>query len=288
MRIYFKTEIREKKMKCENIQFDLSVYTDNILTTVERETIDAHLSQCPLCRQKLSDFQLLRQDLRIMSRPQMPADLLASVRNRVAAEIITTQKGKTGIFGDSIRGWLQIHLIPYSIATAVTLVFGLTLLWSLLSAAHNIGQQNIELARVGSFNKSTILMSNNSSPVGEDYELTAADYAAARLSVSNDSPSVNPRGALIALTKSFVRGKMKDDEVVVVADVFGNGLAQIAEVIEPSGDRRAVSELESALKNTSDFAPFVPATLDGRSDTVRVVLKIQHVDVQTRLKTKRH
>jgi len=274
-------------MKCENIQFNLSVYADDILTANERAAVDAHLPQCPLCRQKLSDFQQLRQDLRILARPPLPADLLLSVRNRVADEIKTLEPKSENIFSESMRAWLQRFLLPYTIATLVTLVFGLTLLWSLLSAAHGISQTT-EIARVRTFNKPSILLSNNSSPSSSDFELTAADYAAARLSVSNDSPSVNPQGALIALTKSFVRGKMKDDEVVVVADVFGNGLAQIAEVVEPSSDRRAVRELESALRNNPDFAPFVPATLDGRSDTVRVVLKIQHVDVQTRSRVKKH
>ncbi|MBA4183932.1 MAG: hypothetical protein H0X49_07955 [Acidobacteria bacterium] len=77
---------------------------------------------------------------------------------------------------------------------------------------------------------------------------------------------------------------MKDDEVVVVADVFGDGLAQIAEVVEPSSDRRAVRELEKALKNDPNFAPFVPANYDKRSDTVRVILKINRVDIQTHTK----
>lgn len=273
-------------MKCENIQFNLSVYADDILTADERKTVDAHLFQCPLCRQKLSDFQSLRQDLRVLARPQIPADLLSSVRSRVAEEINTIERKPENIFSETLQAWLKVHLIPYSVATVITLVFGLTLLWSLLSAARDIGATT-ELARAQTFNKPPILLSNNSSPFENDLALTSADYDAAHLSVSNDSPTINPKGALIALTKSFVRGKMKDDEVVVVADVFGNGLAQIAEVVEPSSDRRAVQELESALKNNPDFAPFVPATLDGRSDTVRVVLKIQHVDVQTHTRTKK-
>jgi hypothetical protein len=85
----------------------------------------------------------------------------------------------------------------------------------------------------------------------------------------------------VALTNSLVRGEMKDDEVVVVAEVFGNGLAKIDEVIEPSRDRRAVGELEKALESDPAFAPFVPADMDRRPESVRVVLKIQNVDVNT-------
>lgn len=109
-----------------------------------------------------------------------------------------------------------------------------------------------------------------------------AAYADGRRGIAGESPSINPRGALVALTKSLVRGEMHDDEVVVVADVFSNGLAQIAEVVEPSRDRRAVSELQKALESDPSFAPFVSADVDQRSETpIRVVLKIQNVDVKT-------
>ncbi len=268
-------------MKCENIQFNLSVYADDILTTEECAAVDEHLTQCPLCRQKLSDFQTIRNDLRILPRAAMPNDLLGSLRNRVAEEIKTAGQQPKSIFTEGRREWLQMCFMPYGVATVVTLVFGLSLLWTLFSAA-NGGGRNTEIARVEPFTKPTVLLAkNNSSPDLNNFELNAEDYAAARLSVSGDSPSLNPKGALIALTKSLVRGNMKDDEVVVVADVFGSGLAQISEVVEPSSDRRAVRELENALKNDSaDYAPFVPASLDGRSDMVRVILKIQRVDVQ--------
>ena len=66
--------------------------------------------------------------------------------------------------------------------------------------------------------------------------INASDFSNARISVSAIRLRSIRRARSIALTKSFVRGEMKDEEVVVVADVFGNGLAQIAEVIEPPKD----------------------------------------------------
>ena len=74
---------------------------------------------------------------------------------------------------------------------------------------------------------------------------------------------------------------MKDDEVVVVADVFSNGLARVTEVVEPSRDRFAIGELEKAFQSDSAYAPFVPSTMENRADSVRVVLKFQSVDVST-------
>ncbi|HXG85430.1 MAG TPA: zf-HC2 domain-containing protein, partial [Pyrinomonadaceae bacterium] len=212
-------------MKCENIQFNLSIYADDILTKAERGTIDEHLAQCPLCRQKLSDFQMLRRDLRVLPRPELPADLLALTRNRVAGEIESAGRAPQSIFSDDVRRWLQMRLMPYGVATVLSLTFGFALLWSMLSA--NNSGQNIEIAKVQPYNRPPVLISNDSSAaVVNDFDLTAASYAAERFSVSGDSPSLNPKGALIALTKSLVRGNMKDDEVVVVADVFGSGLAR--------------------------------------------------------------
>ena len=267
-------------MKCENLQFNLSVYLDDILTDGEHAAVDEHLARCPLCRQKLADFQMLRRDLRILARPEMPVDLMMSVRNRIAREVKSKQPS---YFTEDFRRWLQMRLMPYTVGTAASLIIGFTLLWLLLSNANNM--REFELAKITPNSTTTMLTNSNSQFPSNEFGLSAADFAAARISVSGDSPSVNPQGALIALTRSIVRGKMKDDEVVVVADVFGSGLARIAEVVEPSKDINAVRELEKALKTNPDYAPpFVPANLDQRSNTVRVVLRIQKVNVDTHLK----
>jgi len=279
---------RTKQMKCEDLQLNLSTYLDDILTEEERATVDEHLVRCPLCRQKLAAFQVLRNNLRSLPRPALSNDLLISMRNRVAQEVGTPERKPWFATTDDFTGWLQMRVMPYSVGTAASLILGLLLLWTLLSSA-SIPKENIALAKLESPGKPTVLLTNSNSHgyiAGNDFDLNAADYATARLTVSGGSPSLNPQGALVALTKSIVRGNMKDDELVVVADVFGNGLAQIAEVVEPSSDLRAVSELEKALKNDPNFAPFVPASFDGRSETVRVIFKINRVDIKTNTKPK--
>ncbi|MCY7346218.1 MAG: zf-HC2 domain-containing protein [Pyrinomonadaceae bacterium] len=275
-------------MKCENLQLNLSIYLDDILTGEERAVLNEHLVRCPLCRQKLADFQSLRAGLRVLPRPELSDNVLALIRNRVerAAESRQTQFLLPPV--ESFQEWLQKRLMPYAVGTAASLIFGLTLLWSLLSAAY-IPEKNVELARFQPPVKSSVLLANSNSrtfALESNFDLNAADYAASRTMVSSDSPSLNPQGALVALTRSIVRGKMKDEEVVIVADIFGSGLAQIAEVVEPSGDIRAVAELEKALKNDPNLAPFVPASFDNRSETVRVIFKINRVDVDTNPKPK--
>ena len=277
-------------MFCENLQFKLPIYLDDILSEAERAGVEKHLAQCPVCRQKLTDFRTRRNDLRVLPRPVLSKERLTAMRNRVAQETAVKPGMLAALFSEERREWLQMRLMPYTVGTAASLFLTTTLLWSLLAAAH-IPEKTIELARNETPLKSTVLLanplSNNySDNYGNDFELNPASFAATRHSVSGSSPSLNPQGALVALTKSIVRGKMKDDEVVVVADVFGDGLAQITEIVEPSSDVRAVRELEKALKNDSrSAAPFVTANLDGRSDTVRVIFKINRVDIQTHTKS---
>jgi hypothetical protein len=287
LRLKRKTKSESKTMKCENLQLNLSVYLDDILTDDERAEMDGHLAQCPLCRQKAAEFQSLKNSLRVMARPEMPSDLLISLRNRVAVETQTFEQKPASVLTEDFRRWLLMRFMPYGVGTVVSVVLVFGLLWALLVNTDN-GQNN-EIARLQPIGKSSVLLANaNQNFNYRNYESSATEFDVPNLSISAESPSINPQGALIALTKSFVRGKMKDDEVVVVAEVFGNGLARIDEVVEPSRNRQAVRELEEALKSDPNYAPpFVPAHFDQRSDTVRVVFKIQSVNIDTHLKPER-
>jgi hypothetical protein len=267
-------------MTCENLQFNLSIYLDDVLTEEERNVVDGHLAACPLCRQKLSDFQGIQRLLRTKRRPELSGDALFSLRNKVAAQL-ALKPANSGL-SEKFNSWARTFLMPYAVGTAATLLFGFLILWALITA--NTGNsKNSAFVEYDTVETSRILLAKSTSNAGNNFALDPVDFANERLSISAESPSVNPQGALVALTRSFVRGEMKDDEVVVVADVFGNGLARIAEVVEPSKDRHAVHELEKALKTNPDYAPpFVPANMDNRSDTVRVVLKFQTVNVDTK------
>lgn len=265
-------------MFCENLHFNLSLYSDDVLNAEERVVLDEHLTQCPLCRQKLTDFQSLRNNLRVLPRVAFSNELLNKVRKSVAEELYTVETKPIFIFSDNVQNWLQMRLMPYTVGTVASLVLGFSLLWTLLSGFPRSWQNGEYVTN----DKSMILLANVN-PKGNSGDVVAIDeFPELDIKISNAAPSINPSGALIALTKSFVRGDMKDDEVVIVADVFGNGLARIAEVVEPTNDWKTVNELEDALENDPDFAPFVPAKVDHRSETVRVIFKIQHVEVSTK------
>jgi hypothetical protein len=104
-------------------------------------------------------------------------------------------------------------------------------------------------------------------------------YAAARAPYAIESPSLNPSGALAALTfgRSHGHRKDNDDDMVVVTDVFSNGSASLAGVVQAPRDRRMLDDFQSALRKD---AAFVPASFDRRPETMRVVFVIQKIDVK--------
>lgn len=262
-------------MKCENLQFNLSLYIDKILTDEERAAVDKHLAQCPLCRQKLDDFAALRQSLRQMSAsPAMPKDLLASVKTAMRTELAPAAAPRSkSYFSKSFLDFLQMRVMPLTVGTAASLFLGFSLLWILLSSANKQTPADTYVTTV----QMPVFLPGKSSPDGE---ITPADVANGRGLVSSESPSINPQGALVAMTNALVDRKVKEDEVVVVADVMSDGLANIEEIVEPLDDQNTVYELEKAMQQNSSDAPFVPAFLDRRADSVRVVLKIQRVEVR--------
>jgi len=251
-------------MRCEEVQNLIAIEADDALREGESVVLNEHLSTCPLCRQERDDMRALTRDLRMMHRPTIASDAVFSIRNAVS-DRLGAPKGFW--ISEDRRPWFQTWLMPSSLGTVASAVIGIGFMWLL------------SLAPVPS-------PSQPFYPDIDRLEPAQLAYAGPRRGVSSESPSVNPQGALVALTNSLVRGEMNDDEVVVVAEVFGNGLAKIDEVVEPSKNRRAVGELEKALKSDPDFAPFVPADMDQRPDSVRVVLKIQSVNVSTRVRPK--
>lgn len=273
-------------MKCRDLKFDLPLYSDDILSPAERSELDAHLDICPLCRQALSEYQSLRNDLRALTRPVFAQRTADSIRAAVNSELRPSFGSPSFRLVETRRNWYATWFMPSAIGTFASVVMGLSLVWAILVTAP--GPSELRLASSADTTQTVSASSHDLSLLGPDsLDLSPSEYASSRLAVAGESPSINPQGALVALTRSLVRGKMNDDEVVVVAEVFGNGLAKITQVVEPTDDSRAIRQLEKALDSDPTFAPFVPASFDKRSETTRVVLKIQNVNVNTNLNVKK-
>lgn len=272
-------------MKCSELQFELALSVDGASGEPRRAAVESHLSVCPLCRQSDTEYREMLEQLGSIKRPAAPAFLKQRINESLRNELDRGRRPWPPVTSD-LREWLQMRVMPYGVGVLASLMIGVTFLTMMFSGmlAPRVSETT---ARTG---ESSIMIASNRSPYEDPLSgdvISPIDFAKTRMAYSAESPSINPQGALVALTKSFMRGKMKDEEVVVVADVFSNGLARVAEVVEPSDDVKAVAELEKALQSDPAFAPFVPATLDDRPDSVRVVLKFQSVNVEASTKRNR-
>ncbi|HKQ99046.1 MAG TPA: hypothetical protein VJT09_00155, partial [Pyrinomonadaceae bacterium] len=110
--------------------------------------------------------------------------------------------------------------------------------------------------------------------------ITPELFAAQRAPFNGESPSLNPRGALAELTREQSQRREEDDDgMIVVTDVFSNGNASLADVVQAPRDRRMLAAFRDALRKN---AAFVPAYYDRRPETMRVVFVVQKVGVAER------
>ncbi len=257
-------------MNCLDIQPDLSFFADGSLDDARSEQVRRHLDVCPVCRQIEAEVRGVRFSLGNLQRSEAPRILKTSIMSAIDQRRYRERERPFSSLAELVDR-IRFGFAPFGIGTAMSLLIGFAFLASMFT-------------RMGTpppapYGIDNDLVASNARTGRGD--ISPADYARSRLGIASESPSVNPNGALVRMTQSLMRGGLRDDEVVVVADVFSDGVAQIAEVVEPSRNRRAVVELEKALASDPSLAPFVPTTLESRPDSVRVVLKFQSVNVNT-------
>lgn len=268
-------------MKCRDLQENLALYVDEMLDVKTYADLDNHLSVCSSCQRKLKEFQSLQLDLRAFSRPKIPSDLAFSLQSAVSLELSNNSKKQPffSVSPDTFE-FLKFKVMPFTVATFASLILSISLLYVLLSSKNNIEKQTLVAQNTSSKIMLTPI-SSNENEFTSPKSYSSKNYSSTNLAISGEAPSINPSGALIALTKSMAGGQMKESEVVVVADVFSNGLAKISQVVEPPSNKKTLTDLEKALSSDPDFAPFVPSEIDKRSDNLRIILKIQSVSVNT-------
>ncbi len=271
-------------MKCSDIQINLSRYTDGSLNEGEAAFVKGHLDICPRCRLRNAEYLEIRSDLARIRRAEITASFKANLRVAVRSELNNARENTLPLSSD-LREWLQMRVMPYSVGVFASLLIGVTFLTMMFSGM--LQPKPIQVANGG--REGSILLASNSNPYNEDAAsfISPVDFAHSRMGFASESPSINPQGGLVALTRSLIRGGMKDEEVVVVADVFGSGLARISEVVESPRDSRSLGDLEKALGSDASSTPFVPAVMENRPENIRIVLKFQSVDVRTGSKPSR-
>lgn len=261
-------------MNCSDFLQNLSLYIDDALDVSQREACDEHLRACPLCRTELAEMQALQRSLYSIRHIAVPVDLADNLRHSVAVELAAQKATRTPIFSPSkIQSWLEFRLLPYTVGTFASVLLFSMLFAALLASINAFREMQTEVASAD--RETRVLIAPNR--YDTNLSISASDYAALRASYAPESPSIDPRSNFVSFTSSLVRGEMNDDAVVVVADVFSNGIAQVADVLEAPNNKDKLAELERIL---STDPAFVPATYDKRPENLRVVLMIQKVDVK--------
>lgn len=262
-------------MSCEETNQLLSQYIDYALAPPPRAAVEQHLGRCPVCRAHLAELRCLTRGLGGLLSPLPPASLVASITNELRIEAAARRKYPKLSFGTQLTRWLEPKLMPYTIGSFASII-----LFSAMFAAlrpHFVALREAALQNTAGY---VYLVG----PV-EGYDLTKPitpeDYAARRAPFAEQSPSLNPAGSLAALTRGYAHPSEARhpgaDDMIVVADVFSNGSASLAGVVRAPRDRQMLADFESALRQD---AAFVPASLDRRPDTMRVVFAVQKVDVR--------
>lgn len=260
---------------CEETQKFFSSYLDGQLSASARDAVDVHLRECPVCRFQLNEMRAIVRDLGLVQRPIPPANLAASISNSLRIERAARIEQPSLALAERFFRWLEPRIMPYTVGAFASMILFISILGALrpqLAVLHSlaaISRESVEVVWVAP---------------GEGYDITQPvsleGYAAARTPYTVESPSLNPRGALAELAWTPSRSKRPDDDdMVVVADVYGNGSASLAEVLTPPRNPRMLDELQDALRKNPAF---VPASLDHRPQTMRVVFVLQKMQVEER------
>lgn len=260
-------------MLCEETRELLSSYIDDDLTLPARVAVDEHLDRCPVCRAGVSNLRSLTRSLSQLSRPLPPPELAGFISDALTIEAAARRQEPNPSPAYRLARFLEPRLMPYTVGSFVSVI-----LFALMFAAL---RPHFVALREASMHSGALVLNTPAYDLNEP--VTPEDFAASRAPFAEQSPSLNPGGALAALTRSYARPHTEyyenGDDMIVVTDVFSNGAAALVDVVQAPKDRRMLDDFESALRQD---AAFVPASLDRRPDTMRVVFAVQKVDVNDR------
>lgn len=264
-------------MSCDEVQESLSLYCDDGLTEEARGRCDVHLEVCPVCRAEVAELRTIRGRLAMMRHPALPPDLIPAINSALRAEPSVQRARRNApiseVFVDLISVWLQPRISRYAFSSVASLILFASVFAALrphMLALHEAA---------ASFTEFTAARLPGQYDINEP--ISPSSYAALRTPYNTESPSLNPNGNIAMLNLSTSQNKRagENDDMLVITDVFSNGTASVADVMHAPRDRQLLDDFQAALRNN---AVFVPASMDRRPETMRVVFSIQRVEVRDR------
>ena len=272
-------------MNCEAIEHLLSLYVDDGLTSDERAVCYEHLEVCPVCRARVDELRNVRSGLAMLLKPVPPPDLIPAINAALSTKAAEVRAHRTATTGDLINDWalrwLQPRPMRYTFSSLASIVIFTAVFAALRPHMIALHEATEALEQV------QITTEPEENPQLAEYNImkpvSPESYAALRTPYNTESPSLNPAGALAMLSweprELRSPGGQRQDDMMIVADVFTNGTASLANVVQAPRDRRMLQDVANALRQD---AAFVPASLDRRPETMRVIFSVQRVDVHER------
>jgi anti-sigma factor RsiW len=263
-------------MLCDETKPSLSAYLDDCLSQPVRLAVEEHLDRCPVCRAELAQLRSLTRSLSNLDRPVPPADLALNINDALLIEAAAMrQTASQRPLSARLALWLEPKLMPYTVGSFASVILFIGMFAGLrphfVALREAAASQAVTVVEFAPFAGYDI-----NQPVSPEM------LSAQRAPYGAQSPSLNPSGALAALTSAYVNqatDPQDPDDMIVIADVFSNGAASLADVVHAPRDPRMLDEFAVALRQN---AAFVPASMDRRPDTMRVVFAVQKVDVRDR------
>ena len=248
-------------MTCEETQKSFSPYLDGQLARGLRAHVDEHLEVCPVCRLELDRTRTVIRSLANLERPLAPAGLAASINDLILIERAARRQQPTGSLAERFVRWLEPRLMPYTVGAFASLILFVGVVNALRPQFRVLRELTIAAREA------------------TDESLDKSLFEGGGYDVTKPVPTINPNGALAALIRTPSQGDDDADDMVIYADVFSNGAASLAGVVQPPRNPHLLDEVQEAFRRTPAF---VPASLDRRPQTMRVVISVSKVNVHER------
>lgn len=233
-----------------------------------RVAIDEHLDRCPVCRSEVAELRSLTRSLKSMARPTPPQYLAETINDLLTIEAAARRRAPKPSLGIRIARFLEPRLMPYTVGSFASVIMFFLMFTAL--------RPHFVALREAALQRNSVLVLTVDAGYDLTKPITPEDLALKRVreNVAEMSPTLNPGGALAALSRNYAHphpGDYADDDMIVVTDVFSNGAASLAYVVQPPRDKQMLDDFESALRQTPAF---VKSSLDRRPDTMRVVISL--------------
>lgn len=262
-------------MNCSETQPSLSLYLDGQMEAGAQAACETHLRRCPVCRAELADLRFLTRDLSLLARPVAPPDLAANINFTLAAEAAVKRQTPPLSWSEQIANWLRPRLLPYTVGSFASVMLFFSAFGALSSSLRALNDWD--------YTERLAVAREYQRIYGVDFPgydiqqpVTPQGLALLRQPVTDQSPTLNPQGALLSVIRSLSFDD-DTDEMMVVADIFSDGSAALTDVMTPPRDPRLLRDVQRALRQNPAF---VPATYDGRPQTLRVVFVVQNLGVR--------